>query len=470
MKKIKVLIKKIIEMLHGFVDGDQILLSDLIDHITELGNEAVVPAKYADIIPGILGKLNRVMSGKNVDNLQNYITDNIHILQQALIPESPGQLDINRHSFQLFLDEAGELLLKAQKDILMLEKDIENKELIHELFRVFHTFKKEAVVLKIEKLSEITHYLESILDRLGNEELVCTYDIIDLFLVGLDLTNNMLHAFKNKNLDEYYSIETGHFINSINSVITKSAPNLGSVLKKKGLLSEDIIQDIAHIQKESGYTKKFGEIALEKAVISQEDLTNILKTQEGIKAEEKKKIQKDPLVKVRSSQINYLVDMLGELLTAQKQEGNLPSHIIGITKEIHTTVMKLRSTKIRGLFTTMNLIAQDLAGQFNKKVELDIKGADLEIDRHLVKSLEPPLTYIIRNAVCNGVDGKGVIELKARQKGNTIVISVKDDGGEREMDMIKDMVTDIGGRITMNSNSGEFTEISIIFPLHIGRD
>lgn len=111
-----------------------------------------------------------------------------------------------------------------------------------------------------------------------------------------------------------------------------------------------------------------------------------------------------------------------------------------ITKRIQDRVMSLRMVAIKDTFDKMKRVVRDTSKKTGKEVNLIVQGEDTEIDKTMIDSLSDPLIHIIRNAIDHGLEadaneraaaGKpsgGAITLKAFHKSGNIVISVSDDG------------------------------------------
>jgi len=110
-----------------------------------------------------------------------------------------------------------------------------------------------------------------------------------------------------------------------------------------------------------------------------------------------------------------------------------------VTSELQENVMKVRMLPIAQLFSRYPRVVYDLVRNTNKKVELDIKGEETELDRMVIEQISDPLLHIIRNAVDHGIEPKeerqrkgknetGVLRLEAYHEGNYVVIEVSDDG------------------------------------------
>jgi two-component system chemotaxis sensor kinase CheA len=102
-------------------------------------------------------------------------------------------------------------------------------------------------------------------------------------------------------------------------------------------------------------------------------------------------------------------------------------------------MMETRTIPIRVIFEKFPRMIRDLSRKLDKAIELEIAGAETEIDRSIVEALSNPLMHLLRNAVDHGIEfpedrvrtGKserGTVRVAASQQGGRIVIEVSDDG------------------------------------------
>jgi len=111
-----------------------------------------------------------------------------------------------------------------------------------------------------------------------------------------------------------------------------------------------------------------------------------------------------------------------------------------ITKVIQDRVMSLRMVAIRDTFEKMKRVARDTAKKTGKDIKLIIQGEETEIDKTMIDSLSDPIVHMIRNAIdhgleangeeraANGKDREGTISLRAFHKSGNIIIAISDDG------------------------------------------
>lgn len=340
--------------------------------------------------------------------------------------------------------EARDRLGSAQEMILKLEENPDNMDIIQNLFRVFHTIKGECGFLKIATLGELTHNMESVLDQLRSGKASLSQDHIDILLEGLDLSKEILKSLEKKEFVMFSDISLDAYLLKLKAVYTAPKVSLGDILVAEGKMQEEDVLKVLQKQKESAFSKRFGEIAVKENFVSQEELLESLKKQKESASPEGPKIleRADPVIKIRASKVNFLVDMIGELLIAMGQVGGSGVELMQmrkITRSLQYAAMELRTDSLHNLFGNLRRAVRDLSRQLGKKVQLLCDGEELEIDRNLIEKLEEPLMHLIRNSLDHGLGSEearlakgkpaqGTVLLKAQRQGNSIVIIVRDDG------------------------------------------
>jgi two-component system chemotaxis sensor kinase CheA len=167
------------------------------------------------------------------------------------------------------------------------------------------------------------------------------------------------------------------------------------------------------------------------------------------------------LVKVETRKVDYLVDMVGEMLVTQslirhdvgqmaatdlRLARNL-SQLVRITDEVQRAAMAMRLVPVGQLFQKMKRLVRDIARKSGKPVELETEGDDIEIDRNIVEELADPLMHMIRNSMDHGIeepearkaagkDPTGKITLAACHQASQILITITDDGQGLNRDKI----------------------------------
>lgn len=196
-----------------------------------------------------------------------------------------------------------------------------------------------------------------------------------------------------------------------------------------------------------------------------------------------------------------------------------------LTRDIQDSVMMIRAQPVKSLFQRMSRIVRECSAAVRKDVRLVTEGDTTEVDKTVIERLSDPLTHMIRNAVDHGLEStqnrlaagkpeQGVVKLTAAHRSGRVIIEVSDDGGgiNREkvkqiatekgliaadasltdteidnllflpgfstasevsdlsgrgvgMDVVRNAIQALGGRITITSTPGEGTTFSISLPL-----
>ncbi len=188
----------------------------------------------------------------------------------------------------------------------------------------------------------------------------------------------------------------------------------------------------------------------------------------GADKEGKKKVAMLKTVKVSIDKLDLLLNNVGELVIANSgffklyeemrkisEEKSIINEFKSrmeqmsrIAKDLQSGIMKTRMVPIGQVFTRFRRLVRDLAKEFNKEVELTIKGEDTELDKKVIDSIGEPLLHLLRNAADHGIEsaderkrlGKSEtahITLNAYQGGNQIFVDVSDDGRGLNLDNIK---------------------------------
>ena len=159
-------------------------------------------------------------------------------------------------------------------------------------------------------------------------------------------------------------------------------------------------------------------------------------------------------IRVDTSKIDTLINMVGELVITQSMLSLVGEHFsidkidqlkTGLiqlerhTRELQESVMNIRMMPISFVFSRFPRLAHDLSSKLNKKIELKLVGEHTEVDKTVVELISDPLVHLVRNSLDHGIEmpadrvaaGKpetGTVTLEAYHRGGNIVIEVKDDG------------------------------------------
>jgi two-component system chemotaxis sensor kinase CheA len=177
-------------------------------------------------------------------------------------------------------------------------------------------------------------------------------------------------------------------------------------------------------------------------------------------AKEKTKPQADATVRVDTSTLDTIMNMVGELVlvrnrlvslglnSADEEMSKAVSNLDVVTADLQGAVMKTRMQPIKKVFGRFPRVVRDLARNLKKDIVLEMRGEETDLDKNLVEALADPLIHLVRNSVDHGVEmpdervkvGKsrtGKVILAASQEGDHIELSIADDGGGMDADKLR---------------------------------
>jgi two-component system, chemotaxis family, sensor kinase CheA len=128
-----------------------------------------------------------------------------------------------------FFDEAALQIEMIEDNLLILEKDNENKNSIDEIFRAAHTLKGGSASVQMEEITEITHILEDSMEEVRNGNVKINSNIIDILLKTLDIIKNMINE---RNKGKKYKKDFSDVIDDLKSIIVKKGNSREDKSKK----------------------------------------------------------------------------------------------------------------------------------------------------------------------------------------------------------------------------------------------
>lgn len=179
-------------------------------------------------------------------------------------------------------------------------------------------------------------------------------------------------------------------------------------------------------------------------------------------------VAQEQTIRVEVKRLDHLMNLIGELVLGknrllkiyddveERYEGEkfleelnqVVSSLSLVTTDIQLAVMKTRMLPIAKVFNKFPRMIRDLSRELGKQIDLEISGEETELDKSIVEEIGDPLVHIIRNSCDHGVEDpetrkamgkpeKGLVQLKAYNEGNHIVVEIVDDGKGLDADMLK---------------------------------
>ncbi len=255
--------------------------------------------------------------------------------------------------------------------------------------------------------------------------------------------------------------------------------------------------------------------------------------------EEKKQPSSNKTIRVNIDRLDSLMNLFEELVIDRgrleqiskelnnSQLDETVERMSRISGDLQTIILNMRMVPVETVFNRFPRMVRQLSKDLGKQIELQIVGADTELDRTVIDEIGDPLVHLLRNAVDHGIEmpqarlkngknEKGTIRLKAYHSGNHVFIDLEDDGAgiNREkvlqkaldrgiidgktaetltdrqvyelifasgfstaeqisdvsgrgvgLDVVKNTIESLGGSVTIDSNEGYGSRFSIQLPL-----
>ena len=173
----------------------------------------------------------------------------------------------------------------------------------------------------------------------------------------------------------------------------------------------------------------------------------------GMQSVKRDHISHQNIISVPVEKLDRLMDLMGEFVIAESmvlQNSDLKGLVLDnfqkasrrlhkITGEGLDVVLSVRMGPLSGTFHKMNRLVRDMSKKLGKDVQLRIIGDETEVDKNLIEHISDPIMHLVRNALDHGIEspeerikaGKpktGTVTLEAKNSGNDVLITIKDDG------------------------------------------
>ena len=407
---------------------------------------------------------------------------------------------------QDFLQEAHDLLSDVDNKLVDLEKTPDDKGLLNDIFRGFHTVKGGAGFLNATELVTLCHLTENLFDRLRNGELELTPELMDVIMAATKGVRDMFGELGQ--MVQPQPADSG-IIAALQGALSGELPSAASVQPVKveqGAVSntqataessDEPDWSVLHAAVTGGAVQSKepevivrGEIA--QAQPAKEPAGAVVASSEtgpspyGRRATDRPGGQpatarraeervRENTIRVDTSRLDQVLNLSGEIGLTKNRLTSLRADILAgkndadtlhaldqavsqldlLVSDLQNSVMKTRMQPIGRLFQKYPRIARDLARQLGKDVELVLAGEETEVDKTMIEDLADPLIHLIRNAVDHGVEmpaerqasgksAKSLVRLEARQEGDHIVLIIADDGRGMSAERIRAKAVDKG--------------------------
>ena len=351
-----------------------------------------------------------------------------------------------------FLIEAQEILDRVGEQLVTLEQDPSDSEQLNAVFRGFHTLKGGAGFLGIQPMVNLCHAAEETLGLVRAGQATLEPQHFDAAQQSLDWLQQMLDAIgagedpphAPQILIDQFDVQ-GH---AVPAPKPATPPAAGAPAASGGdLISDDEFEALLDQLHGDGVPTTVASPSPAPPPRPQP----APKPAPAGKPAAKAGGETEQTIRVDTKRLDAIVNLVGELvlsrnrlktLRARIRDEELDRAVSGLdiaTARLQTAVMRTRMQPVGKVFSRFPKVARDVARQLQKEVDLELVGADTELDRNLVEALADPLVHLVRNAIDHGIEvpslreacnkpRQGHVRLSAQQEGDFVTIEIRDDG------------------------------------------
>lgn len=391
---------------------------------------------------------------------------------------------------QDFLTESSELLSDVDNKLVELEKRPGDVNLLNDIFRGFHTIKGGAGFLNVNPLVTLCHRTENLFDKLRNNELQLSPELMDSILEATGTVRDMFDFLAQQRMPPQ---PDAALIERLEAALRGESPKAATPQAAPPVVHQESGPDWNKLHQAITGAKPEVVVSAAPAVVAPSMPTAAVEanlpvpvaaTQATAVAAPQPAAQRqvskptgaqENTIRIDTQRLDQVLNLSGEIgltknrLTTLRTEilqGNSNQNTLRaldeavsqldlLVSDLQNAVMKTRMQPIGRLFQKYPRLARDLARQLGKEVELVISGEETELDKTMIEDLNDPLVHLVRNAVDHGVETseeriaagkpvKSVVELSANQVGDHIVIEITDDGRGMRPDALRKKAVEKG--------------------------
>ncbi len=403
-----------------------------------------------------------------------------------------------------FLTETSESLDTVDNQLVRFEQEPNNAKILDNIFRLVHTIKGTCGFLGLPRLEALAHAAETLMGKF-RDGMPVTGAAVTLILTTIDRIKDILSQLEATEAEPEGNDQD--LIGELEAMVERGMADMqGSAASSDSAATDDIIAVIPAAPAVSEGTlvaqtlerplrpgevsldeleRAFQETAIEVAAAHEKPAAPAPAAAAPVeaKAADKPAAKAKPAgksagakpadteapegdrvanqsIRVNVDTLEHLMTMVSELVLTRNQlleisrrnedtEFKVPlQRLSNVTAELQEGVMKTRMQPIGNAWQKLPRIVRDLSGELSKQIELEMHGADTELDRQVLDLIKDPLTHMVRNSADHGLEtpaeraagGKpeqGTIRLSAYHEGGHIIICIADNGRGLNTERIK---------------------------------
>lgn len=372
-----------------------------------------------------------------------------------------------------FVVEALDLAVNVEEHLLSLQRNPEDMNTLNAVFRSFHTIKGGAGFMNLTAMVSACHLTENLFDALRTGKSPVTPIAIEAALEASGFVSDQLTALSNGTDPDQLSTMPAALEQLLNDAIEgKSSSSAPSSKATEPKVSNEVTVPAAQVEVAEGEVpwEAYYRAVTPAGTLPEPVVVNpvIKQEQEAVKSSlasneiKQNAPVKEESIRIDAVKLDVLLEVAGESVQAANQaavlleklsqfsfDGDAAPLMTALTEtlnrasrystELQRATLATRMQPVGRLFQKFPRLIRELAKDLGKEVDLEISGAETEVDRVVVDSLYDPLVHMLRNSLDHGIESseeraqtskpaRAKILLKAWQEASSVMIEVTDDG------------------------------------------
>ncbi|HEX7882577.1 MAG TPA: hybrid sensor histidine kinase/response regulator [Afipia sp.] len=406
-----------------------------------------------------------------------------------------------------FLTETNESLDTVDNQLVRFEQDPNNAKILDNIFRLVHTIKGTCGFLGLPRLEALAHAAETLMGKF-RDGMPVTGVAVTLILSTIDRIKEILGQLEATEAEPegadvdlidalHHMVEQGMAAMAApETAIAAPVVTVGAVvpqtLERELRPGEVSLDELERAFRETEMEIPAPPLAPVDPPVVKAETPAAAAPKAAAKPGAKKPVienettESDKIanqsIRVNVDTLEHLMTMVSELVLTRNQlleisrrnedsEFKVPlQRLSNVTAELQEGVMKTRMQPIGNAWQKLPRIVRDLSSELGKQIELEMHGADTELDRQVLDLIKDPLTHMVRNSADHGLEStadrvaagkpeQGTIRVSAYHEGGHIIICIADNGRGLNTERIKQKAVQNG--LVTEADVEKMTEVQI---------
>lgn len=319
-----------------------------------------------------------------------------------------------------FIEESYPMLEDIEELIISLEADPTNEIILNTYFRLLHTIKGTASCVGLKNLPKFAHKYEDLVVKLQKKQISLNAKVVDALLKGLDYFKFLYSEAKSGRFE--INIDKGNRIFD----------------QDDSFFHDEEIEKHQEYNVKNKHITNNNEAHEEKIGVPINVLNNFLELSGQLTVLRNTLIKSAMVIEQRYHGDNDIEIMIESLDEMHK-----------VSSILQNNISEMRKVNLEVVYKPLRRVVRDSSQSLSKHIEFQVEGEGLKVDTTIGKVLSNSLVHMIRNSIDHGIelpekrvlankDKTGTIKLKTFQDGENIIVELSDDGNGLSLKRIKE--------------------------------